>query len=118
MVYLFLVSKKNSFHVPNYINQKTILVVSYSTAQPTDSNNEKNSVLPRQTRTLTDWGYSTRFHDWVDVQGQGVPNDYARYVGPSVEYPFLWLSVALAGSTEQYTSPGVYEEQSGIVRRK
>lgn len=47
-----------------------------------------------------------------------MPNDYARYVGPNDEYPFVWFSVALAGSTEQYTSPGLYEEHGGIIKRK
>ncbi len=79
---------------------------------------KENAVLPRQTSTLTDWGHSTRFHGWVDVQNQSVPNDYARYVGPKDEHPFVWLSIALAGSTEQYTQPGLYEENSGIVKRK
>ena len=85
---------------------------------PTASGNEKNCVLPRQTRTLTDWGHPRRFRGWVDIQQQGVSNDYAHYVGPKGEYPFVWLSIAPAGSTEQYTSPGLYEEHCGIVSRK
>ena len=59
-----------------------------------------------------------RFRGWVDVQHQGVPNDYARYVGPTEKYPFVWLSIALAGSSAQHTDPGLYEEDSGIVERK
>jgi hypothetical protein len=76
------------------------------------------SFLPRQNRTLTDWGHLKRFRGWVDVQHLEVPNDYARYVGPTDEYPFVWLSLALAGSNEQYTGPGLYEEHCGIVNRK
>ncbi|CAM2698502.1 unnamed protein product [Rotaria socialis] len=79
---------------------------------------ENGLILSRQTRTLTDWGYSDRFRGWVDVQGQEVANDYARYVGPNNEYPFVWLSIALAGSTEQYTDIGLYEECNGIVSLK
>jgi hypothetical protein len=84
----------------------------------THSGSKENAILPRQTATLTDLGYSTRFRDWVDVQNQGVCNDYARYVGPNEKHPFTWFSIALAGSTEQYTQPGLYEEHSGIVKRK
>lgn len=76
------------------------------------------SVLPRQTYTLTDYGHPNRFRDWVDVQKQGIPNDYARYVGPTEEFPFVWFSIALAGFTDQHTDPGLYEEHDGIVRRK
>ena len=83
-----------------------------------DGNNKVNSTRPRQTSTLTDYGHSTRFRGWIDVQNQGVPNDYARYIGPNEKYPFVWLSIALAGSTEQYTEPGLYEEHNGIVERK
>ena len=79
---------------------------------------EKPAVLSRQSYTLSDWGRSERFRGWIDLQQQGVANDYARYVGPNEKYPFIWLAVALAGSREQYTDPGLYEEQSGIVRRK
>ncbi len=113
-----MVSKRNTCHISNYANQKTILVNLSTADPPTHCNSEKSSVLPRQTLTLTDWGDLKRFHGWVDVQQQGVPNDYARYVGPNGEYSFVWFSIALAGSTHQYTSPGLYEEQSGIVKRK
>lgn len=76
------------------------------------------SIKPRQTRTLTDFGKPNRFRGWVDVQGQGEKNDYARYVGPNDRFPFVWFSIALAGSEDQYTDPGLYEECSGLVRRK
>ena len=67
---------------------------------------------------MIDWGHARRFRGWVDLQHQGVPNDYARYVGPTEEHRFVWLSVALAGSSDQHTAPGLYEESFGIVKRK
>ncbi|CAF1031409.1 unnamed protein product [Rotaria sp. Silwood1] len=76
-------------------------------------NSPSHDVKPRQ--NITDYGYSDRFQQWVDVQGDGVSNDYARYVGPCNEYPHVWLSVALAGGTDQYTAPNVYKEVDGIV---
>ena len=79
---------------------------------------EHSSFMARQSYTLKDLGRPEQFRGWIDLQQQGVPNDYARYVGPNEIHPFIWLSIALAGSNEQYTDPGLYEEQSGIVRRK
>ena len=87
-------------------------------ASPIYLSSEQQSISSRQTWTLTDLGHSTQFRGWVDVQRQGVPNDYVRYVGPTDEYSFIWLSIAFAGSTEQYTDPGLYVEHSGIVKRK
>ena len=55
--------------------------------------------LPRQT-TITDWGYKDRIRGWYDIQGQGVRNDYCRWVGDG---PNIWFSCALAGSSDQYT---------------
>ena len=57
-------------------------------------------ILPRQTTTLTDFGYANQARGWYDFQGQGVKNDYGRFVGNA---PNIWFSVALAGSTNQYT---------------
>ena len=83
-----------------------------------NDNRETNSrILPRQTSTLTDYGHPNRFRGWVDIQKQGVPNDYARYVGPTTEYAVIWLSIALAGLKEQHTDPGLYEEHCGIINR-
>lgn len=61
-------------------------------------------------------GLKDRFRGWVDVQNQGVPNDYAYYVGPTQDLPYVWLTIALAGSTEQRTRFGMYEEKYGVVR--
>lgn len=63
-------------------------------------------------------GLKNHFRGWVDAQNQGVPNDYAYYVEPTENIPFPWLTVALAGSTEQRTCVGMYEEEYGIVRSK
>jgi hypothetical protein len=97
--------------------KKNVLGILFHSDTYRNLDNEHDAILPRQTWTLTDLGYSKRFYGWVDVQRQGVPNDYARYVGPTHDCPFVWLSIALAGSTDQYTSPGLYEEHSGIVIR-
>lgn len=79
---------------------------------------DRRTILPRQTHTLTDLGSPTKFRGWLDIQKQGEANDYVRYVGPTEEYPFRWLSIAFAGSSEQHTPPGLYEEYGGIVTRK
>lgn len=55
------------------------------------------------------------FRGWVDVQNQGVSNDYAYYVCLTDDIPHVWLTVALAGSTEQRTRMGMYEEKYGVV---
>ncbi|CAF1212198.1 unnamed protein product [Rotaria sordida] len=80
-----------------------------------EAENLFSSAKPRQ--NVTDYGYDDRFHAWVDVQGLGIRNDYARYVGPGNEHQFVWLSVALAGSSDPYTPPGMYKEENGIVTR-
>ncbi len=58
--------------------------------------------------------YHLIFHDssasCVCVQGQGVPNDYCRYVGDNAVG--IWWSCALAGGTEQYTPPWQYNYTS------
>ena len=49
---------------------------------------------------------------WFDMQNQGVPNDYCRWVGDCGcrrESCSYW-SCALAGSTIQKTPKGRYEE--------
>jgi len=63
-------------------------------------------VLPRQTaETIKDCGYGGSWaRGWYDVQGQGVKNDYCRYVGDSP-----YVSCALAGSTDQFSTRGVYD---------
>merc|ERR1711973_134430 len=65
---------------------------------------------PRRT-DITDKGYSHLYRGWVDVQGQGVNNDYCRVVGPSPpRQPHKWVSCALAGTQGQsqynYQWPG------------
>ena len=63
-------------------------------------------------------GLKNHFRGWVDAQNQGAPNDYAYYVESTKDIPFPWLTVALAGSAEQRTCVGMYEEEYGIVRSK
>ena len=58
------------------------------------------------------------FRGWVDVQNQGVQNDYAYYVAPTDDIPFPWLTIALAGTTEQRTYVGMFEEKNGVVRSR
>jgi len=78
------------------------------------------AVLPRQ--TIIDTGYPDCGEGWYDVQGQGVSNDYCRWVGhcgcrnnrASWDDPLLtdcsWWSCALAGGTSQYSEEGIYQE--------
>lgn len=67
-------------------------------------------------KDLEQLGLPDHFRGWVDAQGQGVPNDYAYYVGPTDDIPHIWLTVALAGSSEQRTPYGMYQERFGIVQ--
>ena len=77
------------------------------------------SVKPRQVLPDIDkLGLKNYFKGWVDAQNQGVPNDYAYYVEPTEDIPFPWLTVALAGSTNQRTCAGTYQEKYGVVRSK
>ena len=50
---------------------------------------------------------------WFDAQGQGVANDYCRYVGSSTLSPQGWFSCALAGTPVgscSDTLPGAYRQ--------
>jgi hypothetical protein len=67
---------------------------------------------------MDELGVTGHFKGWVDVQGQGVSNDYAYYVGPTEDIPYPWLTIALAGATEQRTYLGMYDEKYGVVRSK
>ncbi|XP_030850527.1 cubilin isoform X1 [Strongylocentrotus purpuratus] len=62
--------------------------------------------LLRRSYAITDRGMVQMFRGWVDVQGQGAPNDFCRVVRTDGK-PFL--SCLLAGSEEDdllaYTSP-------------
>ncbi|XP_030850491.1 uncharacterized protein LOC115917869 [Strongylocentrotus purpuratus] len=62
--------------------------------------------LLRRSYAITDRGMVQMFREWVDVQGQGAPNDFCRVVRTDGK-PFL--SCLLAGSEEDdllaYTSP-------------
>ncbi|CAF1007769.1 unnamed protein product, partial [Didymodactylos carnosus] len=64
--------------------------------------------------TIRDWGLADKFKDWVDVQEQGISNDYARYVGNATHN---YLSVALAGSNNEHTTPDEYRESYGSVTK-
>jgi hypothetical protein len=76
-------------------------------------------VKPRQIIPDIDkLGLPNYFKGWVDIQYQGVANDYAYYVGPTDDIPFPWLTVALAGSSERRTCVGLYMEKYGVVQRK
>jgi hypothetical protein len=76
-------------------------------------------ILPRQ--LITDYGdpeHALFGGGWVDVSGQGVPNDYARFVRPSAAHQTPFLSVALAGSLYPYTPEGEFhwDEDNRCVR--
>jgi hypothetical protein len=76
-------------------------------------------IKPRQIiRDIENLGLPNYFRGWVDVQHQGIANDYAYYVGPTQDIPFPWLTVALAGSSQRRTCVGLYIEKYGVVRRK
>jgi Cys-rich repeat protein len=59
-------------------------------------------VAPKPRQGVTDCGYPGSPHGWFDVQGQGVPNDYCRFVG---DPPNIQLQCALAGAASQYSAP-------------
>ena len=74
---------------------------------------EPRQILP----DIENLGLEDHFRGWVDVQNQGVPNDYAYYVGSTDDIPHPWLTVALAGSTQQRTHVGLYEEKYGVISK-
>lgn len=80
-------------------------------SQPTGDNVKVNDSFA----TLRDKGYGDHFRGWTDVQEQGVKNDYARFVGDGEP----WLSIAMAGSKEQYSKKGdyVFDSSSGVVTK-
>jgi hypothetical protein len=64
----------------------------------------------REWTLIRDKGYQSPFYgwsgafpypQWVDVQQQGVENDYCRLVGNS---PNTFISCALAGAADEYTT--------------
>lgn len=61
-------------------------------------------VKPRWSN-IADCGYGTQLHGWFDAQGQGVKNDYCRFVGDEPG----WFACALAGSTNPYTPKGQFD---------
>eukprot|EP00808_Paulinella_micropora_P009603 g9125.t1 len=69
----------------------------------------------KQPQTISDLGYGNRMRGWYDAQGQGICNDYCRYVGPGGGYSFAWFSCALAGSVDPNTAPNVYREGEGTT---
>jgi len=63
---------------------------------------------------LTDWGHPTD-RKWLDLQVSGRRNDYGRWVGPGLGFPFEWYSVALEGCRSQNTAPGEFILDQGRV---
>ena len=64
-------------------------------------------IKPRQNVVDTGYSYADRplfAHKpgWYDVQNQGVPNDYCRYVGDYNAATGQWWSCALAGRTNEH----------------
>jgi len=57
----------------------------------------------------SDCGYPNRPRGWYDIQGQGVRNDFCRFVG---NWPG-WFSCKLAGSTAEMTAQGTYPDAKG-----
>ena len=71
------------------------------------------SVHPRP--IVTDKGYPNCGAGWYDVQGQGVCNDYCRWVGNCGcrgLCPVSYWSCALAGTNINKTPPGQYQEDA------
>jgi Cys-rich repeat protein len=65
------------------------------------------AVKPRRTY-VPDCGNEDHLHGWFDAQGQGVPNDYCRYVFyGSPDKP--WFACALAGGSDSYGTKGAYD---------
>jgi hypothetical protein len=63
---------------------------------------------------VKDDGWQTLSHGWFDVQCQGAPYDYCRWVGASrflvpLNKGSFW-SCSLAGSGLEYSLPGEYRE--------
>lgn len=64
----------------------------------------------RQTTTITDCGYASKTRGWYDVSGTGSKNDFCRWVGNSEADSHF--SCALAGSTNQYSTPGQFTDDT------
>ncbi len=72
-------------------------------------------VAPRQTG-ITDPGYANLPRGWYDAQCQGATNDYCRWVGNESDDTGIWWSCALAGSSNQYTPPGQFSEETTSIQ--
>merc|ERR1712080_707277 len=67
-------------------------------------------IKPRQ-QNIRDKGYGGGNAGWYDVPGQGVANDYCRWVGNcGCRGSCSYWSCALAGSTEEYSPKGKFSE--------
>jgi hypothetical protein len=67
-----------SFEDPRAPDPKAYLV----TAVSYDGNESPRAGEPALSRcAVADRGYSTKSRGWFDAQGQGVPNDYCRFIG-------------------------------------
>ena len=76
-----------------------------------DGKESPRPVLPRC--TVDDRGWANRPRGWFDAQGQGVPNDYCRYIGDGAA---LYFSCRMANdNTCVDTPPGACEFKAPLV---
>jgi hypothetical protein len=64
-----------------------------------------NPTILARTEKINDCGFADLRRGWYDIQGQGVKNDYCRYVDtrPKADGTGGWFSCMLAGSSNAYT---------------
>ena len=91
----------------SYSSGTTTSSSSSTATTPTTTKSTTTTVKSRQIITdkgIPDPATLTHKRGWYDVQGQGVANDYCRYVGDIPSVGGIWWSCALAGDTAS-TSP-------------
>ena len=76
-------------------------------------------IQQRQDLKLIDNGYQGDCpRGWFDIQNQGICNDYCRWVGDcGCRGECSSWSCALAGSSDQFTTIGQYNEEQTIKRQ-
>jgi len=84
----------------------------YQVSGPFSQGADVSSIIPAQPNSvIVDFGYPNCGAGWFDVQGQGVANDYCRWVGNcGCRGSCSWWSCALAGTTNPYTLRDEYNE--------
>lgn len=93
----------NSNSTPSSASSNTPTTGYAGSSNPTTPTS--NPTILARTEKITDCGFTDLKRGWYDIQGQGVKNDYCRYVSdrPKADGTGGWFSCMLAGSSDAYT---------------